>query len=466
MVGGHALVVALVAWVVAWFRAARAHRIRFSAGLVLAGALAVVLSFVARPSPAGSFLACTPVWRVVPHVLTEVHGVAAESATDAWAAGSAQGGSSGTAAIEHWDGEKWSLSWQSGQVGSVFTAIAAYGSSAGWVVGYRSYAGHPGEPFSPLIESWDGTSWQVDKTPVLRGPAWLNGVVAVAADDVWAVGARWVPFRAGWMKRPPWLVRRPGVIRTLIEHWDGSSWRVVPSPNIGPATLVRTRFGKRVAASENQLLGIAAIAANDIWVVGKNAFPRRTSYGSKRYFDVYRVSTLVEHWDGMRWTVGPRPRRLGWSFPRSVPVLRSSELFLRWTGLGFTDVAAAPTGDLFAVAVLGTTGSVRRFSGSSWHPLPLHRPPPLQPYLPRTVTTVGDDNPWSMGYLSNVGSPSNLPLDAAARWDGSQWRLAQLPTKGTIQASAATSQNDVWVGGTLVPLTGSSSQPSMLHYTC
>jgi hypothetical protein len=41
----------------------------------------------------------------------------------------------------------------------------------------------------------------------------LNEVVALAADDVWTVGSH------------------DGL--TLIEHWDGSAWTVVPSPE-GP----------------------------------------------------------------------------------------------------------------------------------------------------------------------------------------------------------------------------------------
>src|SRR4051812_42239449 len=47
----------------------------------------------------------------------------------------------------------------------------------------------------------------------------LSGIAAVSPTDVWAVGEQ----RAA-----------DGVNRTLTEHWNGSSWQVVPSPNIGP----------------------------------------------------------------------------------------------------------------------------------------------------------------------------------------------------------------------------------------
>ena len=50
---------------------------------------------------------------------------------------------------------------------------------------------------------------------------WLRAVKAFAEDDVWAVGHYRVEF--------------PGTHEdyTLIQHWDGNEWRVVPSPSPG-----------------------------------------------------------------------------------------------------------------------------------------------------------------------------------------------------------------------------------------
>jgi hypothetical protein len=45
----------------------------------------------------------------------------------------------------------------------------------------------------------------------------LNAVAGVSPDDVWAVG----------LMTPP----DSGAPQTLIEHWDGLSWSIVPSPN-------------------------------------------------------------------------------------------------------------------------------------------------------------------------------------------------------------------------------------------
>ncbi len=59
----------------------------------------------------------------------------------------------------------------------------------------------------------------------------LRGVDALGPNDVWAAGS--------------------DLNGTLIEHWNGTSWRVMPDP--GPGTL----------------LDIEALSPTDVWVVGE-----------------------------------------------------------------------------------------------------------------------------------------------------------------------------------------------------
>jgi hypothetical protein len=49
----------------------------------------------------------------------------------------------------------------------------------------------------------------------------LNAVVALSATDAWAVGEANIPVAKGYLSRP------------LVEHWNGTQWMVVPSPNPG-----------------------------------------------------------------------------------------------------------------------------------------------------------------------------------------------------------------------------------------
>src|SRR5436305_1036172 len=62
----------------------------------------------------------------------------------------------------------------------------------------------------------------------------LGGVAAVSAHEIWAVGSN--------------------AAHTLTEHWNGTLWSVVRSPN-GPL-------------GAGTLNAVTAISANDVWTVG------------------------------------------------------------------------------------------------------------------------------------------------------------------------------------------------------
>ena len=74
-----------------------------------------------------------------------------------------------------------------------------------------------------MIEHWNGTSWEVVPSP--NGGSALNvfeAVAVVAPNDVWAVG---------------YTQNTGGPTQTLVEHWNGTAWAIVPSPNPGSAEL-------------------------------------------------------------------------------------------------------------------------------------------------------------------------------------------------------------------------------------
>src|SRR5436309_3023426 len=60
--------------------------------------------------------------------------------------------------------------------------------------------------------------WNVVPSPNISRQNYLTGVAAVAPNDIWAVG---------YSSLSPY----GGTERTLIEHWDGTSWSIVPSPS-------------------------------------------------------------------------------------------------------------------------------------------------------------------------------------------------------------------------------------------
>jgi hypothetical protein len=110
----------------------------------------------------------------------------------------------------------------------------------------------------------------------------LEGVKALAPNNVWAVGYYTKDVNS----------TRPAL--TLIEHYDGTSWKIVPSPNVGPNSVYQS----------NQLYGITAVSANDVWAFG--SYFAQSGSGEQ--------GTLVEHWDGTSWKIVPSPNPANSSF--------------------------------------------------------------------------------------------------------------------------------------------------------
>src|SRR3984957_11099326 len=71
-----------------------------------------------------------------------------------------------------------------------------------------------------LIEHWNGTTWTIVPSPNPSGQpdAELNGVSCSSATDCFAVGD----------SAPEPLT--DFAVKTLIEHWNGTTWSMVPSP--------------------------------------------------------------------------------------------------------------------------------------------------------------------------------------------------------------------------------------------
>src|SRR5436190_22390541 len=100
----------------------------------------------------------------------------------------------------------------SGVLALVAWAAGPVGASPQVAAGYSIVPVGTGTPVC-------GPSWGVVPSPS-NGTAGnvLGAVAAVSANEVWAVGA---------------YSNTASVSQTLIERWDGTSWTVVPSPNVG-----------------------------------------------------------------------------------------------------------------------------------------------------------------------------------------------------------------------------------------
>ena len=173
-----------------------------------------------------------------------LEGVTTVSSNDAWAVGSRErgGGSRDRSLIEHWDGNTWSLVVIPDPPDSdLLSSVAAISANDVWAVGSRVSSN--GVRLQPLAMHWDGTRWSLVNVPAVRHrDSRFTDVVAIASDDVWAVGLAFEPTV-------------PSVSRPITEHWDGTTWRLAPTPDTG-------QF------HSDELSAVTAISSRDVWTVG------------------------------------------------------------------------------------------------------------------------------------------------------------------------------------------------------
>ena len=290
---------------------------------------------------------------------------------------------------------------------NAFEGTSAVSPNDLWAVGYQVEPSQVGVVMT-LAEHWDGSTWRAVPTPSPSSEdSELHAVSAVTSSDVWAVGVA----TAQGFDDP----------RTLIEHWDGSAWSIVaaPSPGVGSAVL----------------LSVTAVSSTGVWAVG---YTTPTKGGNRQ--------TLIEHWNGSSWSVSPSPSVTG----------SDSEL------LG---VSGSPANGLWAVGFSlnngRTTALVERWSGTAWSIVSGQAASETNVAL-TSVVSIGPSAAWAAGYLS-----SGTGITAfAARWDGKTWTKATLPQPGTTVATlrgvVADSQGHVTAVGTYY---NAALQNSADHYS-
>ena len=174
---------------------------------------------------------------------------------------------------ESWDGTRWSVlpSPNRGN-GDNFDSVSCVSADACLAVGAFGSGSTGG---GTLAESWDGARWSLlpSPNPIGAGDA-FRGVSCASADACMAVGL------AGPSDNGPFS--------TLAEFWNGSRWSVVPSPN--------------PVAGSNEFNGVSCVSADACTAVGVSG----TSGG--------QTTTLIESWNGSRWSVVPSPNGPGFTW--------------------------------------------------------------------------------------------------------------------------------------------------------
>jgi hypothetical protein len=262
-----------------------------------------------------------------PQTTASLAAVSASGPTDAWAIGRDQTNRSNfTPLALHWNGTAWSVSPSAasalaGQLGIGVTDISPTDAYA--------IGGHLGSAHTGLVAHWDGTSWAQVTVPLPSNNNLASDLDAISADgpnDVWIVGTFMDPISptffphetyslhfngTTWSIVPMplvgssnvnaffhfdsikansptdvWAVGAQGVVdgnsSTLIEHFNGTSWSIVPSPSPG---------------NNANLTGVTTTnAANNVWAVGYDTIPGTT-----------QIQTLTLNWNGTTWNTVASP---------------------------------------------------------------------------------------------------------------------------------------------------------------
>ena len=314
----------------------------------------------------------------------------------------------------------------------------------------------------------------------------LEGVTVLSPCDAWTVGI---------------VQDTDGLNQTLTEHWDGTAWTVVPSPN--------------VAGRNNILTAVRAESPTDIWAVGESFLPGSeqtlilhwdghtwaqvaSPSPGRAYLQAVRAVSatdawavgsfanggtgqpLILHWNGHKWARVATPN-LGaggvlygvaavsagnvWAVGTVFDTTANQSLILHWDGQKWARQTipnpggAAHESILFAVAAGTATGKawaagyyfdgttnrtlILAWTGKKW--VQQASPSPGDSFL-QGVATTGTDNAWAVGFYSNGTGDISLIL----HWDGTAWAQVASPNPGsddTLLAVAASAASNAWAVG-------------------
>jgi len=169
-----------------------------------------------------------------------LYGIKFFSATDIWAVGQARTSSTqSTPLVEHYDGTSWTIvTPAAASAYALLGDVLPLAANDVWVVGLQQANG---AVLQTLVEHYNGTAWTAvaAQNPNVNGQFFSD--IAGVANDLWAVGGQ---------------SNTNTTDKTLVEHYDGTTWSVVPSPTPDlSANLITVRY-----AATNDVWAVGASA--------------------------------------------------------------------------------------------------------------------------------------------------------------------------------------------------------------
>jgi hypothetical protein len=253
-----------------------------------------------------------------------------------------------------WNGARWRVTAGA----SPFTAVSCPAAGLCMAVGQT-------ERGAPAYGAWNGGAWHTGTLPVPRHSGELATVAGVSCPSprfCLAVG----DYSYGATARPSSGGYRD---RILAEAWNGRSWRLLPTVNVGPV---------------DQLGAVSCTSPGNCWAVG----------------EVGRQFPLAEHWNGTAWRArpAPAPGRIGYT--------------------QLTGVACPLAEACMAVGSYQGMPIAESWTGGAWRLLRLPSPPGGNGSSQLNGVSCGGATACMAVGVSGRG------LTYAERYDGTRWQLA------------------------------------------
>jgi hypothetical protein len=400
----------------------------------------------------GSAWTIVPIPRIGAANQMTLGGVSCPSTTTCFAVGNHEepGDQVGGVLIEHWNGKTWtaqsaptpSFAKQDGlPITPLLAGVSCTSLNSCMAVGYA--------PNRSLIERWNGRKWSIVTSPTFANGtlAELRAVSCASANDCSAVGTKLAT-----------IDEREGVpLRNSInEHWNGSSWKVVPKPGSVP-----TYTGPFEVGQLAELNGVSCPAKTSCAAVGDSAMTERwngtawslapltattsasaladvscpaattcLAVGSAAPFLDAGNQTLGERWDGTQWSVVPSVTPGGSNVYASLASVACA---------GPTDCTAVggytkhPTGG--SSSSLGKA-LVEHWNGTKWSMVPSPSPSPkLSDATLRAVSCTSATDCNAVGDYRAYTNESPVQHLLAEHWNGSSWSIVPIPGPGAARLS-------------------------------
>jgi hypothetical protein len=267
----------------------------------------------------------------------------------------------------------------SSYVGRTVRGVSSISKDDAWAVGLTQQEGFV---YETLTEHWDGEQWVEvpSPNPVGQPVSDLLAVDAISTDDVWAVGNSGIAETS----------------HTIIEHWDGEQWTLIPASRTG------------------ELYGVNAISADNVWAVGN-------------YYEDFASKILIMHWNGTAWSTVNSPTLYGHMY--SVSAISANDI---WAA-GFQHV-----GEVNELLV-------EHWDGTSWTVVDTPTPGFYSELY--GITAFSSTDVWAVGNSAKTDKPQKTIM---MHWDGTNWTKTASTMGRTgpyFFGMAAVSPSKIWAVG-------------------